>query len=620
MIISLFVFVFAALDESKPPCVNFYQHVCNDVVSKKILEPTQERYWFAGDDSYRWWLAKKSEFLQSLVPLKKISSRQQHLRNFYLSCMNSDDSTRSELEAFRSLNSRLNKLTDKEGFLEFVGQEFAATGRHFFQWFVRPDINNPQQMQLILNFEPQLLSKHLLRVEPSLKVLKERVLKNFYSSIDQPSADQFVTKFLVVEEKLHLATAKKGAFKSDFSSAEILRKYPNLHLKNFFSLTSKKDFKIRISGAVGLDEFYQAFDQLSLLDLKVAYVLYAFYQEPEDSWPDFLASRREFEKQVHGISRPYLDREERCAHYASIYLDRELDHEILKSINLAPYRFATKEIAEKTRKSFSQILLTSDLVNSIEKRRALEKLKNLKMNLVAPVSDSDWDFLKLPTKLPESFYQMRIDIRRSAIRRELALLDKPISRSRWRQSPLQQEVWYQPESNAIFVPLGFLRPPVFDLKSSAAQNFGGLASLIGHEISHGFDLFGLLFDEKGKRTKWITQESLSKLSKRAQPLDQDLVAAGYPPVRSLAELMADFNGLEMSWHTVKKMPLAERQKFFIQYASRWCQVIDPQYLSLVKKREVHPQGEERVNLILKRFEPFRETFKCTEKSDGIKIW
>lgn len=46
---------------------------------------------------------------------------------------------------------------------------------------------------------------------------------------------------------------------------------------------------------------------------------------------------------------------------------------------------------------------------------------------------------------------------------------------------------------------GIIHPPWFDVARPAAMNFGAMGTLIGHEVTHGFDNTGWHFDENGKR-------------------------------------------------------------------------------------------------------------------------
>ena len=47
--------------------------------------------------------------------------------------------------------------------------------------------------------------------------------------------------------------------------------------------------------------------------------------------------------------------------------------------------------------------------------------------------------------------------------------------------------FYSSSRNQIVFPAGILQPPFFDAGADDAANYGGIGTVIGHEISHAFD-------------------------------------------------------------------------------------------------------------------------------------
>jgi predicted metalloendopeptidase len=47
------------------------------------------------------------------------------------------------------------------------------------------------------------------------------------------------------------------------------------------------------------------------------------------------------------------------------------------------------------------------------------------------------------------------------------------------------------------VPMGILRPPFYSPHCLAVLNYGAIGSVIGHELTHGFDNLGGNFDKDG---------------------------------------------------------------------------------------------------------------------------
>ena len=62
--------------------------------------------------------------------------------------------------------------------------------------------------------------------------------------------------------------------------------------------------------------------------------------------------------------------------------------------------------------------------------------------------------------------------------------------------------YYHPTRNEIVFPAGILQPPMFDAEADDAVNFGGIGTVVAHEITHGFDDQGRRFDADGTFHDW----------------------------------------------------------------------------------------------------------------------
>ncbi len=72
---------------------------------------------------------------------------------------------------------------------------------------------------------------------------------------------------------------------------------------------------------------------------------------------------------------------------------------------------------------------------------------------------------------------------------------------KWNYEPvfLKVNAAYELLTNTIWVPMGILTPPFFSTGSLVAANYGSLGSIIGHELTHGFDNRGAKFDQNGRK-------------------------------------------------------------------------------------------------------------------------
>ena len=87
-------------------------------------------------------------------------------------------------------------------------------------------------------------------------------------------------------------------------------------------------------------------------------------------------------------------------------------------------------------------------------------------------------------------------------------------------SPPTVNAYYNPTTNEIAFPAGILQPPFFDPNADMAINYGGIGSVIGHELIHGFDDSGSQFDAQGNLKNWWTSEDRKNFDARAGCVEQ----------------------------------------------------------------------------------------------------
>jgi putative endopeptidase len=215
------------------------------------------------------------------------------------------------------------------------------------------------------------------------------------------------------------------------------------------------------------------------------------------------------------------------------------------------------------------------------------------------------------------------------------------TKEKWTDGSFEVNAYYYPEGNMMVIPAGILRPPFFDLKRSDAWNLGGIGSAIGHEITHGFDDDGRLYDAQGNYKNWWKDSD----ERKYKQMTRDLIALfhGQPYAGgkvngklTLNENIADLGGMAIALQALKdSFPASilekERKKayadFFTSYAVSW------RNKDRVKKArqslflDSHAPPLYRVNLIVRQFAEFYEAFDIPETHPGyvpvgqrLKLW
>jgi endothelin-converting enzyme/putative endopeptidase len=213
------------------------------------------------------------------------------------------------------------------------------------------------------------------------------------------------------------------------------------------------------------------------------------------------------------------------------------------------------------------------------------------------------------------------------VHRQLNKIGKPVDRKEWGMTPPTVNAYYRASQNDINFPAGILQPPFFDRKMDDAVNFGAIGSVIGHELTHGFDDQGAKYDAAGNLRNWWTPEDKAEFEKRGQCLADEY--SGFVAVDdlhlngklTLGENTADNGGVRLSYmaleERLKAQPAAApidgftpEQRFFLGYAQIWCQNITPEAARVRAITDPHSPGPYRVNGVVVNMPEFEKAFSC----------
>ena len=185
-----------------------------------------------------------------------------------------------------------------------------------------------------------------------------------------------------------------------------------------------------------------------------------------------------------------------------------------------------------------------------------------------------------------SYYENARAAVKFEVNRRLGQLGQPVDKGEWAMTPPTVNAYYQPTANQIVFPAGILQPPFFDFTKDDAVNYGMIGSVIGHEITHGFDDQGRRSDADGNLTDWWGVEDDNQFKARALKLIEQYSAyEALPGLRvngalSLGENIGDLGGVSIAYEafqrSLKGKPAPPKidgftaeQRFFISWAQGW---------------------------------------------------
>jgi predicted metalloendopeptidase len=288
------------------------------------------------------------------------------------------------------------------------------------------------------------------------------------------------------------------------------------------------------------------------------------------------------------------------------------------------------------------------------KQRALTMVRNLEAALKSDITTLSWmseptrkqaivkleafmnkigypdkwrDYSTLP--VDRSSYQTnRFRVSKFNEERDWARIGKPVDRAEWFMSPPTLNAYYNPQNNEIVFPAGILQPPFFDPNADDALNYGGIGSVIGHEMTHGFDDQGAKFDPAGNLSNWWSEADLKAFKERAGCIVNQFnafeVEKGLNQNGSLVqgESIADLGGLVIAYAAFQKAMegkprvnidgFTPEQRFFLGFARGWATNMRPEIQRLIVLQDPHPLAKFRVNGPLSNMPQFAAAFACKE--------
>lgn len=236
----------------------------------------------------------------------------------------------------------------------------------------------------------------------------------------------------------------------------------------------------------------------------------------------------------------------------------------------------------------------------------------------------------------KAFFKNNVEVDKWVRRRLFNKLRKPVDKEKWPMFPQTINAMYQFYENEIVIPAGILQSPFFySANIPRSLSYGALGSIIGHEITHGFDNTGRKFDKNGDIVKeWWSNSSVKEFNKKAKCIEKQYskykVQGKYPISGkvTLGENIADNGGTKLSYFAyhdwlhktgnkeflLPGLEYSNEQLFFIGYAQEYCSHARPKTEYIATLSEIHAPPKFRVIGTLSNFKEFSVAFNCPVNS------
>ena len=565
------------------------------------------------------------------------------------------DSVRLNAEGIAPVKPSLDAImaiTDKAGLLEAVAQMHRSGSSPFFDAYVEADLMDSDSQLLYLSQGGLGLGErdyYLLPENADKKEGYRQYLSKIFAlsemEIEPEAASHAV---LGIEEALakgswtSVETRDVARQYNPFGPKALDKNYKNLHLNEMFSAIGIPEQEKVI---VCQPSFFKALDKViadtKLDDLKLylaAWILDGACGFVSDEFYD--ANFDFFGRKMSG------KQQQRPRWKRAMEIPNGMLREAVGQMYVARYfpessKKMMLELVGNLQKALGEHIDSLDWMSDATKARAREKLAAFTVKIGYPDTWKDYSTLTIDPKL--SYYE---NIKRAGawyVADNLSKLGKPTDKAEWHMPPQMVNAYYNPTTNEICFPAAILQPPFFNPDADEPVNYGGIGVVIGHEMSHGFDDQGRLFDAKGNMSNWWTDEDNEKFKAKAQVLVEQFNQVEILPgvmangAYTLGENIGDHGGLSIAFTAMqnaiagKERKLIDgftpEQRFYLSYGAIWAQNITDEEKDRLTKLDVHSLAVNRVNVSLRNFQSFFDAFDIKEgdkmfrpEEERVHIW
>jgi putative endopeptidase len=632
-----------SMDTSVDPCVDFFTYSCGTWIKKNPIPPDQTSwsvYSKLEDDNK----AILHEILESAALAKAAhGSVTQKIGDYYAACMDEKAVDTAAIKPLQPALDRIQQLRSKQDIAEVAAAMISDDTLFRF----RSDQDYKDSTQEIAEADQGGLGlpdrDYYFKTDAKSAELRQAYVahlqKMFELLGDKPAAAAAEARTV-----LHMETALAKGSLTPVERRDPQRLYHKMTTQQLGALNPSFQWKTYFA-RVGLPsvealnvetpEFFRALNTELRKESLASWKTYLRWHLVNANAPflssDFVNADFDFYGKTLTGAQELEPRWKRCVGYVDNDLGEALGQAYVERTFSPEAKQRAQRMVKEIEDAMGRDIESLPWMTSATKQHALEKLHTVANKIGYPDKWRDYSALTI-ARDDEMGNLLRA--REFEFHRQLAKIGKPVDHGEWQMTPPTVNAYYDAQMNDINFTAGDLQPPLFDVNSDAAPNFGDTGGTIGHELTHGFDDEGRQFDAQGNLRDWWAPEDAKAFEQRASCIsDQYSQYVAVDDIKingklTLGEDVADLGGLilaHMAWQDDTKGDKLEpiegftpEQRFFIAYGQSWCGSRRDESKRMLAAIDPHSPDKYRTNGVVSNMTEFQQAFHCRAGSPMVR--
>jgi putative endopeptidase len=512
-----------ALDLATSPCDDFYQYACGGWLKNTSIPQESARYSRSFDVINRRNFEVLKNVLESDAPVDP------SLRKFFSTCMGTQAIEQEGTGVLDSYLSIVDQLVEDprtgswENVWKFAGFLHTIRMTPFFEFHVEVDAKEPKNYLAQLGQAGIMMpdrSYYLEESEADTRAQYKVHITKMFTMLNVSNPEQRANDILNLEIALARIFVPGADLRDPFktynkkTTAELKQLAPSINWDAFKQAAYLSDNdNFNVAAPVYFENLSGLLEQFTLPQVS-SYFKWILTHESSDYLPSrFRNETFAFFGKVLDGKKEQAPRSTQCIEstdesmgflLSQYFVEREFSGES-KTIAL--------NMVHTIEDTFRDTLKKDDWLDEVTRERALNKLSLVGDMIGYPNPWPTYNFT-----VSSSYIRNKLAARSDSYIKMKDKLKKPVSHTDWEMTPETVNAYYEPTLNVMVFPAAILQNPFFDKSFPTVMNYGGAGMVMGHELSHGFDDQGRLYDGYGKLENWWTPEVSNRFADKAQCL------------------------------------------------------------------------------------------------------